>query len=56
MPACLVEDHDGMLVRSDGFGELVEELLHRLCIGIGHDQGEAVIRAGLHGGEDIGAR
>ena len=43
-----------MLVWSNGSGELVEELLHRVRIGIGHDKGEAVIRAGLHCGEDIG--
>lgn len=43
-----------MFVLSDGFGKAVEEGLHRRRIGIGHHKREGVVRARLHGGEDIG--
>ena len=54
MPARLIEDHHRMFVLSDGFGEAVQKGLHRRRIGIGHHQRESVVRAWLHGGEDIG--
>ena len=54
MPARLVEDHDRMLVLSDGFREVVEEDLHCGGIGIGHHEREGIVRARLDGGEDIG--
>ena len=54
MPACLIEHHHRMFVISDGFGKAVEEGLHRRRIGIGHHQRESVVRAWLHGREDIG--
>jgi hypothetical protein len=43
-----------MFVLSDSFGKAVEEGLHRRRIGIGHEQGESVISAWLHGRENIG--
>ena len=54
MPARLVEDHRRVFILSDGFGEAVEEGLHRRRIGIGHRQRESMIGAWLNGGEDIG--
>ena len=43
-----------MLVLSNGCGEAVEEGLHRRRIRIGHHQREGVVRARLHGREDVG--
>ncbi len=43
-----------MFVLSDGFGEAVQEGLHRHRIGVGHHQRKSVVRARLHGGENIG--
>jgi hypothetical protein len=36
--------------------EVVEELLHRPGVGTGHDEGEAVIGAGLDASKDVGER
>jgi hypothetical protein len=54
MPAGLIEDHHGMFVLSDRFRELVEEALHGLRVGIGHDEGERIIRPRFDGGKDVG--
>lgn len=54
MPARLIEDHHGVFVVSDRFGELVEEGLRCRRIGIRHDQGEGIVRARLDGREDVG--
>jgi hypothetical protein len=54
MPARLIEHHHRMFVLRKGFCKAVEEGLHRRRIGIGHDEREGVVRARLHGGEDIG--
>jgi hypothetical protein len=37
-------------------GKAVEEFLHRLRVGVRHDEGEAVVGAGLNGREDVGKR
>ncbi len=54
MPARLIEDHHRVFVLCDGFREAVEEDLHRRGIGIGHHQGESIVRAWLDGGKDVG--
>jgi hypothetical protein len=43
-----------VFVLGDGFGEAVEEGLHRRRIGVGQHQRECIVRAWLNGGEDIG--
>ena len=45
-----------MLVIGDRAGEAIEELLHRLGIGIRHDESKGIVGAGLHGREDVGER
>ena len=54
MPAGLIKHHDHVLILGDGGSEAVEELLHRLGVGIGHVEGEAVVGAGLDRREDVG--
>jgi hypothetical protein len=54
MPASPVEDHHGMVTLRDCRGEAVQKHLHGCRIGIGHHQREAIVRARLHGSEDIG--
>jgi len=54
VPAGAIEHHDHVVVFADGGGEAVEELLHRLGVGVRHDEGEAVVGAGLDGREDVG--
>lgn len=54
MPTRLIEDHNAMFVLGNRFGELVEKCLHRGRIDIGHDECEGIIRARLHGREDVG--
>ena len=54
MPARLIKYHHGMLILSKRLGKAVEEGLHRRRIGIGHHQRESVVRAWLHGCEDVG--
>jgi hypothetical protein len=54
MPAGLIKHHDDMLIVGDDGSEAVEELLHRLGVGIGHDEGEAVVGAGLNASKDVG--
>jgi hypothetical protein len=53
MPARLIEHHRRMFVSGNGFGEAVQERLHRRRTGIGHQQCEGVVSARLNGGEDI---
>jgi hypothetical protein len=55
MPAGLIKHHDDVLIVGDGGSEAVEELLHRLGVGIGHDEGEAVVGAGLNASKDVDA-
>jgi len=54
MPAGLIKHHDDVLIVGDGGSEAVEELLHSLGVGIGHDEGEAVVGAGLNATKDVG--
>src|SRR4030095_12860607 len=54
MPAGLIKHHDDVLIVGDGGSEAVEELLHRLDVGIGHDEGKAVVGAGLNASKDVG--
>jgi len=56
MPAGLIKEDDRMLVLADGRGEAVEELLHRFGVGVGQDEGETVVCAGLDASKDIGER
>jgi hypothetical protein len=56
MPAGLVEDHDRVLALTNRRSEVVEELLHRLGVGVGHDEGEAVIGGGIDASKDVGER
>ena len=56
MPAGPVEDDDRVLILANRCSEAVEELLHRLGVGIGQDEGKAVVGAGLDASEDIGER
>ena len=44
MPTGLVEDHDRVFVLADCRSQVVEELLHRLGVGVGQNEGEAVGR------------
>jgi hypothetical protein len=48
--------HGHVLVVGDRTGEPIEELLHRLGVGIRHDESEAVVGVGLDGCEDVGER
>jgi hypothetical protein len=50
----LVEDQNDMLVLADGCGELIEELLHRLGVGVRQYEREGIVGAGLDGCEDVG--
>jgi hypothetical protein len=54
MPAGLIKHHDDVLIVGDGGSEAVEELLHRLGVGIKHDEGKAVVGAGLNASKDVG--
>jgi hypothetical protein len=45
-----------MLVLANGRGESFKELLHRFGVGVGQDEGETVVRAGLNASEDVGER
>lgn len=54
MPPGLIENQENMLVRADGFGELVEIDLHGVGRDLGQDEREGVIRARLHGAVNIG--
>ena len=53
MPAGLIKHHDDVLIVDNGGSEAVEELLHRLGVGIGHDEGKAVVGAGLNASKDV---
>ena len=54
MPARLIEHHHGMLILSKRLGKAVEEGLHRRRIDIRHRQRKSIVRAWLHGCEDVG--
>ena len=56
MPTGLVEDHDRVFVLSNCRSEVVEELLHRLGVGVGQNEGEAVVGARLNASKDVGER
>ena len=56
VPAGLVEDQGDVLVVADRRGELIEELLHRLGIGVRQHEREGIVGAGLDGCEDVGER
>jgi hypothetical protein len=56
MPTGLVEDHDRVFVLADCRSEVVEELLHRLGVGVGQNEGETVVGAGLDASKDVGER
>ena len=56
MPAGLVEDHDRVLALTNRRSKVGEELLHRLGIDVGQDEGEAVVSAGLDASKDVGER
>jgi hypothetical protein len=56
VPSGLVEDQGDVLVLADRCGELVEEFLHRLGIGVRQHEGEGIIGAGLDCREDVGER
>ena len=54
MPAGLIEHQDGVFVVGERGGEAIEELLHRRRVDVRHDEREGIIRARLHGREDVG--
>ena len=54
MPACPVEDDDGMGAGFDGAGDLGEMGAHCLCIGPGHDKAGRLAFLRADGAEDIG--
>jgi hypothetical protein len=56
MPTGLIKHHDDVLIVGDGGSEAVEELLHRLGVDVGQDEGEAVVSAGLDASKDVGER
>jgi len=56
MPAGLVEDNDRVLALANRRSKVGQELLHRLGIGVGQDEGEAVVGAGLDASKDVGER
>ena len=56
VPSGLVEDQDDVLVLADRGGEPIEELLHRLGVGVRQHEREGIIGAGLDDGEDVGER
>jgi hypothetical protein len=53
MPAGLIKHHDDVLIVGDRGSEAVEELLHRLGVGIGQDEGKAVVGTGLNASKDV---
>ena len=56
MPAGLIEHHRHVFVLGDGFGEVVEEYLHRFGVHIWQHERESVVGARLHAREDVGER
>jgi hypothetical protein len=54
MPTSPVEDHNRVLVLANRRSEVVKEYLHRLGVGVGQDQSEAVIGARLDASKDVG--
>ena len=56
MPASLIEDNDRVLALANRPSEAVQELLHRLGVGVGQDEGEAVVGTGLDASKDVGER
>ena len=45
-----------MFVPTNCRSEVVEELLHRLGVGVGQNEGETVVGAGLDASKDVGER
>ena len=56
VPSGLIEHHHGVLIFGDRHCEAIEELLHGFGVHIRHDEGEAIIRAGLDGCKNVGER
>ena len=56
VPAGAVEDEDPVHVLADRRGEPIEELLHRLGVGVRQHEREGIIGAGLDDGEDVSER
>lgn len=54
VPAGAVENHEGVLVLGQGFGEVLQEAIHRLGRDRRQDQRKGLSGGGLGGGEDIG--
>jgi len=54
MPSGLVENQKDMVVRANGFGELVKIDLHSVGRDLGQDEREGVICTRLHGAVEIG--
>jgi hypothetical protein len=54
VPASLIEHQDGVLVIAERGGEAIEELPHRRCVDVRHDEREGIVRTWLHGREDVG--
>jgi len=53
VPACLIHDHDGVLIRGECLGEAVEECLHGWRRQVWQHEREALPRGGPHGGEQV---
>jgi hypothetical protein len=51
VPACLVEDENGMRIGHDGGADLGEVRLHRLGVGEGHDESRALAELRADGTE-----
>jgi hypothetical protein len=56
VPTRLIEHHDGVLVLGQSRRKGIEEMLHRLGVRVGQHECKAVVRAWLHGREDVGER
>jgi hypothetical protein len=56
VPACLVEDEDGMDAGRDGGADLGEMRLNGFGVGEGHDEGRALAELRTDGAEDVGPR
>jgi hypothetical protein len=54
MPPGSVEDHHRVLVLAYRCSEPVEEELHRLSVGVGQDEGEAIVGARLNASKEVG--
>ena len=54
MPACLIEDQDGMGAGRDVESDLFEVHPHRLAVAAGHDDGRALAFGRADCTEDVG--